>query len=213
MFELLRVFFTGLGISFLGALPLGVLNVAAMQLSVQENIRAAVRFALGVALVEVLYVRLSLVGMGWVMAHRGLFNALEWITVLLFVILAVSSFRTAGRGGREQKNLLLNNRVSRFWLGFTMSALNPVQIPFWFIWSTYLLSNRLLKPVELHFNLYTAGIGVGTLIALAAFIFGGRWVINKLNASNRAINYAVGAVFIISALVQCWRLLSKMHNA
>jgi threonine/homoserine/homoserine lactone efflux protein len=208
MFELIRIFITGLVISFLGALPLGVLNVAAMQVAVQESARAAIRFACGVALVEVLYVRLSLIGMNWVMAHRGLFNILEWVTVVLFIILAISSFAAARRSNKESKSLLLNNKLNRFWLGFTMSAVNPVQIPFWFIWSTYLLSNRLLNPVEWQYNVYTAGIGTGTLIALAVFIFGGKWLVNRLKTSNRMINYIVGAVFVISAGIQCWRLLT-----
>lgn len=102
--------------------------------------------------------------------------------------------------------------MNRFYLGLTMSALNPVQIPFWFIWSTYLLSNRFLKPTELQFNIYTAGIGVGTLTALAIFIFAGRWLVNKLKASHRVINITVGAIFVISAVIQLYRVITKPIN-
>ena len=99
--------------------------------------------------------------------------------------------------------------MNRFWLGFTMSAINPVQIPFWFIWSTYLLSNKILLPVPLYFNVYTAGIGMGTLSGLAIFIFAGKWLLNKLNASHRIINIIVGVVFIVSAAIQLYRVLYK----
>ena len=99
--------------------------------------------------------------------------------------------------------------MNRFWLGFTMSAINPVQIPFWFIWSTYLLSNKILLPLPLHFNIYTLGIGTGTLGGLAIFIFAGRWLLNKLKASNRVINIIVGIVFIVSAAIQLYRVLYK----
>ena len=81
MFSLLAIFFTGMLISFLGSLPLGSLNVSAMQLAIAENTKNAIRFSLGVALVEILYVRLSLTGIGWVIAHRQWFYTLEWITV------------------------------------------------------------------------------------------------------------------------------------
>ena len=99
--------------------------------------------------------------------------------------------------------------MNRFFLGFTMSALNPVQVPFWFIWSTYLLSNGVLKPLEIQYNFYTIGIGIGTLIGLAIFIFAGKWLVNKLQASHRAINIAVGIIFVVSAVIQLYRVINK----
>ena len=97
--------------------------------------------------------------------------------------------------------------MHRFWLGFTMSAVNPVQIPFWFIWSAYLFSNKLLLPTQAYYIFYIAGIGTGTLCGLAIFIFAGRWLVNKLHASNRIINIIVGIVFIVSAAIQLYRVL------
>lgn len=208
MFDLIRVSLTGLVISLLGSLPLGTLNVTAMQISVQENTRNAVKFAIGTALVEIIYVRISLKGMDWVMQHQQIFRILEWATVALFLILAVSSFRVASKN-KDQKNILLNNEMNRFFLGFTMSALNPVQIPFWFIWSTYLLSNGFLEPTEMQFNLYTLGIGIGTLSGFAIFIFAGKWLVNKLKASHKAINITVGVIFILSAGFQLYRVINK----
>ncbi|MEP6747567.1 MAG: LysE family transporter [Bacteroidota bacterium] len=212
MFSLLIIFFTGMLISFLGSLPLGSLNVSAMQIAITENLKNAIQFSLGVALVEILYVRLSLQGIDWILANQKLFCILEWVTVFIFIVMAASSFWVASKRGTAKKNMLLNNKMNRFWLGFTMSAINPVQIPFWFIWSTYLLSNKILSPVPLHFNIYTAGIGIGTLIGLALFIFTGRWLLNKLQATHRIINIVVGIVFVISAIIQLYRVVHKPFN-
>ena len=209
MYSLLTIFLTGMFISFLGSLPLGSLNVSAMQVAITENTRKAIQFSLGVALVEILYVRLSLKGINWIIANQLLFTVLEWMTVFLFIIMGISSFWAAAKKNSARKNILLNNNMNRFWLGFTMSAINPVQIPFWFIWSTYLLSNKILLPVALHFNLYTAGIGAGTLAGLAIFIFAGRWLLYKLHASHRIINIIVGIVFVISAAIQLYRIVYK----
>lgn len=210
--DLVAIFFTGMLISFLGALPLGSLNVSAMQIAIAENTRKAVFFSLGVALVEIGYVRLSLQGIDWVIANQRLFYTLQWITVFLFIVLAFSSFWAARKTGTNTKNILLNNSMNRFWLGFTMSALNPVQIPFWFIWSTYLLTNKILLPTAFQFNTYTIGIGIGTLGGLALFIFAGKWLSAKLKASNRVINIVVGIVFIISAAIQLHRVLTQPFN-
>lgn len=208
MLSLLRVFMAGMLISFLGTLPLGSLNISAMQVAIEEYTRNAVRFALGVALVEVIYVRVSLQAMTWVVAHQAVFRALEWITVGLFVVLAASSFLAARRKTGEQKSILLNNTIHRFFLGFAMSAVNPVQIPFWFIWSTYLLSIQVLVHSAAAYNCYTAGIGLGTLAGMAIFIFCGRWAVKKIKAGQRAVNIVAGLVFLVSAVIQFFRLLS-----
>ena len=41
------------------------MNIAAMQISVTDGIKPAIYFAIGVLLVEIIYVRLSLIAMNW----------------------------------------------------------------------------------------------------------------------------------------------------
>ena len=206
MFNLLYVLFVGLGISFLGTLPLGTLNVAAMQIANKENIKAGINFSLGVALVEVIYLRLSLKGVGWVIDHPRLFFSLGWVTVLLLVALSVFTFISALHK-REKKNVLLNNKMNRFLLGATMSALNPVQIPFWFGWSTYLMTNRVLLPKSIEFNFFTIGGGIGTLCGLAVFVFGGTFVVQKLNANQKKVDIVIGCIFAVTAVIQAYKVI------
>ncbi len=61
MRPLLKIFFIGMLISFLGSLPLATMNVAAMQIAISETIGTAMLFSLGSLLVEIIYVRISLV--------------------------------------------------------------------------------------------------------------------------------------------------------
>src|SRR6188768_3981271 len=136
MIDLIKVFFTGMLISFLGSLPLGTLNVAAMQIGIQESITNALYFSLGSLLVEMIYVRISLIGVDWIRKQRNLMKAMEWFTLLIILALAVGSFVAAAKGSEGAKNVLLQNNMHRFLLGMFMCAINPVQIPFWFGWST-----------------------------------------------------------------------------
>ena len=87
MIELLKVFFIGFLISFLGQLPLGNMNLTATQLSVQESFRNAWKYGLGIVLVEIIYLRLALTGMDWVVEYKQLFMIMGWLTVILFVAL------------------------------------------------------------------------------------------------------------------------------
>src|SRR5215469_11537788 len=95
MHPLVRIFFTGMAISFLGSLPLGTLNVAAMQIGITEGYTKAILFSLGSLLVEMIYVRISLVGIDWIRKQTKLFKILEWVTLAIVLALAISSFYAA----------------------------------------------------------------------------------------------------------------------
>lgn len=204
----LKIFFTGIVISFLGTLPLGTLNIAAMQISVSDGIRPALYFSLGALLVEIIYVRISLVAMDWVQKQQKLFRWFEWITVLIITALAVSNF-IAAASPHTQKNVILSHTIHRFWLGAALSAINPAQIPFWFGWSTALFAKKILQPRYDHYNTYIAGIGLGTFMGNSVFIFGGQLIVNRLNANQGLISWIIGGVFAVTAIIMAWRMMRR----
>jgi threonine/homoserine/homoserine lactone efflux protein len=204
-----KVFFWGMIVSFLGSLPLGTLNVAAMQISVQENVRNAILFALGSLSVEMIYVRVSLVGINWVRKQKKLFRWMEWITVAIVLALAIGSF-VAAMKPHPAKNVILNNSINRYFLGVMLSAINPVQIPFWFGWSTVLFTKNILQPKNSFYNFYIVGIGLGTLMGNCVFIFGGKWIVEKLNGNQSLLNWIIGGIFAVTALIFMIKIL--MHR-
>ena len=206
--KMLRIFATGLVISFLGTLPLGTLNIAAMQISITDGITPAMYFVLGALLVEVIYVRVSLVAMKWVMSHKNLFRWLEWISIVIILALAISSF-IAASDPVVKKNVLLSGGIHRFWLGVLMSALNPVQIPFWFGWSTVLFSKKVLEQNNSQYNIYIAGIGSGTFVGNLVFILGGRFIVDTLNANQKVLHWIIGGIFLLTAIILTIKVLRK----
>lgn len=216
--KILKIFFWGLVISFLGSLPLGTLNVAAMQIGIQEGIDQAIWFALGSLLIEMIYVRLSLVGIDWVRKQANLMKWMEWFTLAIIVALAAGSFISAAKGNGSAKNLLLNNNLHRFILGMLLCAINPVQIPFWFGWSTVLLNKNILEPKSVQYNFYIIGIGLGTLLGSSVFIFGGKWLVQRIANSQQYLNWVIGGIFALTAVIQLVKMLlnkdgvSKFHK-
>lgn len=206
MSRLFKIFFIGMLISALGTLPLGTLNIISMQISVAEGYLQAIYFALGVALVEIVYVRISLVGMDWVRKRKNLFKWLDWIAVIIVVALAVANFIAAGKP-QAAHNSIINNHMNRFLFGLMLSAINPVQIPFWFGWSTVLFSKKVLESNKTHYNYYIPGIGLGTLTGLAIFIFGGLLFAKTLEKNSNIVSYIIGGVFTITAIIQIVKIL------
>ena len=208
MHPLLKIFFTGMLVSFLGSLPLGTLNVAAMQISISDGIRAAILFSIGSLTAEIVYVRVSLVAMDWIRKKERIFLILEWVTLVIVVALAFFSFYAALQPSVE-KNIILSSSLPPLLLGLTMSAVNPVQIPFWFGWSTILFTKKILQPRKDHYNSYIMGIGIGTFIGNCIFIFGGRFAADKLNNNQHILNWVIGGIFSLTALIQLWKIYTK----
>ncbi|MFT3980911.1 MAG: LysE family transporter [Ferruginibacter sp.] len=218
MSGLIKVFFWGLLISFLGTLPMGTLNVTAMQIAIQESVQNALLFSLGSLTVEMIYVRISLVGINWVRRQEKLMRWMQWITLLIIVLLASGSIIAALHPDEEAKNVVLQNNIHRTLLGMGMCAINPVQIPFWFGWSTVLFTKGILKPVNAQYNWYIVGIGLGTLLGNSLFIFGGKFIAQRISNSTTYINWVIGIVFIITAIIQLYKILNhkgavdKIHD-
>ena len=205
---LLRIFFTGMLISFLGSLPLGTLNVAAMQIAISEGYHPAILFSLGSLTSEVVYVRLSLIAMDWVRRQQKLFKILEWVTLAIVVALSVSSFYAALHP-KAHHNFFLSSPLNKYLLGLVMCAVNPVQIPFWFGWSTVLFTKKILLPKTSHYNLYILGIGIGTMFGNFVFIFGGKLIADKINANEKILSWVIGFIFAITAVIQLWKILKN----
>jgi threonine/homoserine/homoserine lactone efflux protein len=205
---LIRIFFTGMLVSFLGSLPLGTLNIAAMQLAISDGVLAAMLFSTGSLLVEIIYVRLSLVAMDWVRKQERLFRILEWATFVIVVALAASSFYAALHPSVE-KNIILSSSLPPLVLGMMMCAINPVQIPFWFGWSTVLFTKKILLPRKDHYNTYIFGIGLGTFLGNCVFVFGGLLIARKINDNQHVLNWIIGGIFSLTALIQLWKILKK----
>lgn len=207
--KILRILLWGLMISFLGSLPLGTLNVAAMQIGIAEGYQNALLFSFGSLLVEMIYVRLSLVGISWIQKQVKLMKIMEWVTLAIIVVLAIGSFYAAFHSsGEQQVHFWDEINVNRFLLGAFMCAINPVQIPFWFGWSTVLFTKKILETVNSQYNSYIVGIGLGTLAGNCIFIFGGKLLVERISGSQQYLNWIIGGIFALTAAIQLWRILT-----
>jgi hypothetical protein len=132
---------------------------------------------------------------------------MEWITVAIVLALAIGSFAAAMKP-HAAKNVVLNNNINRYALGAMLSAINPVQIPFWFGWSTVLFTKNILAPKNSFYNLYIVGIGIGTLLGNFVFIFGGKWIVTMLNGNQNLLNWIIGGIFSVTAIIFLIKILT-----
>jgi threonine/homoserine/homoserine lactone efflux protein len=108
-----------------------------------------------------------------------------------------------------EKNIVLSSPLPKIVLGFVMSAVNPVQIPFWFGWSAVLFSKNILRPGFWNYNAYLLGIGAGTFIAHCLFMLGGKWLGEQLNSGQQYLNWVIGFIFLATGIIQLIKIYTK----
>jgi threonine/homoserine/homoserine lactone efflux protein len=204
----LKILSIGLLISFLGSLPLGTMNIVATEISIQLGKAAAILFCVGAVVIEIMYVRLALTAMDKIVKHPVLFRFCEWLSVIMILVLATASFIAAKHFAGLGHALPVN--VSHpFLFGVLLSATNPLHVTFWFGWSTILIDKGILIPKPINYNLYIAGIGLGSITGYLVFIEGGNYIINKLRVNQQTLNWLIGAVLFLTGIVQLIKIIRK----
>lgn len=208
----MRILLVGWLISFLGSLPLGTMNIAAIRIAVYDGRMNAFMYASGSLLAELLYVHLVLVAMSWVQSQHKLFRFLEWITLLIIIALAFGSIIAATRSV-DGVDLYGDHTPHPFFWGLLLSITNPLHIPFWLGWTTILVNKKVLPPVKRHYRFYMTGIAIGTINGFAVFIYGGRYFAQQLKEHQQVMSAVVGMILLVTAAVQGYKIVNRAGNA
>jgi threonine/homoserine/homoserine lactone efflux protein len=187
-----------------GSLPLGNLNVAAMQIAIKETLWKAIWFSIGVIIVEVAYLIITLSIIGKYAISEKIFFYFQLLSIAVLVILAIGSFNAAGN--KSGKNTIIDNRTKRFHLGVLMSSVNPLQIPFWAGWVVYLISRSLIVNTWVGYALFALSVGLGTFIALLVFVFIGNEFSVIMMRKQKHVNTLIGCLFAVMAIFQIFKL-------
>lgn len=205
---LTKIFFWGGIISFLGSLPLGPLNIFTTYVSESKGVSAGFAFAAGCIIVEIIYVRITLVAINWLQSRKKLFKMLEWISVVIIFALAVFCFYAAYNNLSFIASIPAIKKYP-FLAGMFFSLIEPMKIPFWFVWTTFLMTNKTLIPVNKYYNYFVAGVATGSFFGFMPFIFSGNYFIVAIKTHQVKINLITGIILLLTALIQVYRTLKK----
>lgn len=194
-------FLVALGISFVGSLPLGVLNLTAVAIRIRQSVRALIAFSVAAALIEWLQVWVSLYLVNHLREQTGSWAWAEYGAVLLFWGIGIYYLRS------PQKTKKAHQLPSGFSQGVFLSLLNPLAIPFWIFWgfSVVQWGHSLTHYTEQ--LLFTIGVALGTLLALLGFGLLGHVLKDRLPAFERYLNQLIGWTLISLGTYQLFRLV------
>lgn len=163
----------GFAVGLLGAIPPGPVNVNVIRKASLVQTRAALRVALGAALVDTVICGFVAMGFGWAL-ERVVTNPWTRLGLALFLlaaglkILFFDRDRDAERGAVRPGLTAPPKEVSgsRFPLlvGVLLGAANPALFVNWTLLISFLVGHRLLPPGLLPAGVFAAGVGIGVFV-------------------------------------------------
>jgi len=165
---IIQVFILGFILSFIGSIPPGTLNLAVLQLGMEYKIKAALRFALAVAIIEYPYAWIAVVFEDWVTASPIIVDNFQLITAIVMLVIGAFSVWSA----RKPSEFSVRFNESGFRRGLVLSILNPMAIPFWIAYTAFLKSQGWIDLSSQWFvHSYVLGTSVGVMALLTLFAF------------------------------------------
>lgn len=201
-----QIFYWGLAISFLGSLPPGIMNIVGSQIAGNRGQGEALFYVTGFMLAEIVVVRLALAAMKRLVRSKKFFHLLEWMTAGMLISFSIICF-IAANSMKQAPVVLPNFLLPSFVMGVLISLINPVHIPFWLGWSTVLMNKGILRPGFKQYNLYIAGIGIGTIAGFIVYILGEQWLLMAFQSNQYLINCIIGFAFFITAFLHIRKMI------
>jgi threonine/homoserine/homoserine lactone efflux protein len=211
--EIAHHIWLGFTSSFLGTLPLGMLNLTILQLALANRQRQATAFSLGATLIEVVQIGITLLSMNVLSAIPRLSQAISIISIPILLYLGYQNFkkrqntveeRNPEEGGKgEQKKL-----KSAFWQGVVLGFANVVVYPFWLLWGNFFVQNGWLLPTPEAYFYFSLAAGLGTFGAFLFFILLGKILWKRLSRVQKIIDQLIGYTFFGFAAFQFFKIFS-----
>jgi hypothetical protein len=141
-----------------------------------------------------------------VFRYKKLFRVMGWITGVLLLFMAAGSFVAAVQMTGFQTALPVA-RALPFVSGLIISSVNPLHFVFWTGWSTVLMNRQILKSGGWSYATYIGAISLGSMLGFACYIYGGNYLIMRWQSHQSLMNWSIGAVLLITAVIQFYKML------
>lgn len=201
---LLQNLLVAIVVNFIGYLPFGNINLTTVQISSNRGMKQALTFVTTFSIFEAFFTYLLLQFAEWFADKKELIHWLDWILIFIFMILGFSAWKSAGNKNFKEKQQYGNGDSIR--LGIVLGIFNPMQIPFWMIGGTYLISNGWVDADNLGLEVFAVGAAIGAFLALYLFAKFAIYIKERFSLSSKAINKTVAVIFFILIFVQLGKI-------
>ncbi|WP_196890711.1 LysE family transporter [Aureivirga marina] len=204
MIGFLYLFF-GVSLAFLGALPLGTVNLSVVHTTIRYNLISAMKIVIAAAFAEII---LSFFALHCSMYVNDFISKNQIINVIIAVVLVLvgSALFFVKKEQKEKDENAKHPSFSNAVKGFLLALLNPPVLVFWLFAFTFVESKEwlhinIMRPIH-ELILFFIGVYVGKFLAL--FLYGKLSVLiqNKVQNISKYLNKGIGAILFIIGTFQ-----------
>ncbi len=206
-------FFIGFSISFIGALPLGYLNVFGFEIYKKNGIISLIFYLLGVLVIEAIVIYMTFIFAEILTKNKKLMQIISLLSIF-FLLLMAYFFRFQSKNYVQNDQLLLPiSMSSTIYLGLVLSLLNVVQIPFWTSWNIYVVANQYVNFKKYSKYSYVIGAIIGSFVGMLTVILSLVWLSANINwIQNHLLHDFLPLLFLLMAIFQFLMYLKKQKN-
>ena len=200
---LVLTFFVAVIVNFVGYIPLGNINLTAMQISINKGLKQVFVFAVSFALVEGFLTYILMRFAEWFASKEGLMIWLEWLMVGIFLLMGTLSYIHSKKEAKPLSDVKKRDSIKT---GIILGVFNPMIIPFWTIGGTYLIAHDWITTAGVGLVVFAIGASVGSFLCLYLFGRFAQYIQNRFSFSHRVINRSIAYMFFVLAILQTVRL-------
>lgn len=201
MWMFFLTFLVAVVMNFVGYIPFGNINLTTVQISVNRGIKQAVYFITTFSIVDILCTYALMSFAEWFASHADWLNYLDFVLIAIFLIMGFISWNTA-----EHPKEVEYRRRDSIRYGVILGIFNPMQIPFWMIGGTYLISENWITTEGWGLEIFSVGAGLGAFLSLYLFARFAKYIQEKFALSAKVINKSIACVFFLLALIHIIKL-------
>ena len=196
----------GFGVSFIGSIPLGYLNVIGFDIYTQNGLWATVYYLLGVVLIEMFVIYFTLIFAKTLAENLKLKKFIQAFSIVFMFLLAYGFYSSA----HSETNFSTTFNYAPLPLGIVLSSLNFIQIPFWTGWNVWLLNGQYIEVSGGRKYVYVLGTIAGTFCGMLTLILALHYFTSNIDfLSKYLMQLIIPLVFLCLGIYQALQFFRK----
>ncbi|HLF50720.1 LysE family transporter [Flavobacterium sp.] len=199
--------FLGFLTAAVGITPPGLINMTAAKVSLKDGRNEAISFAIGATVIVFFQTILALLFAEFIDRTPNVINILQEIGLVIFSLLTVYFFWTAGKPKIPKEELKIRSKTNRFFLGMLLSALNLFPIPYYAFISITLSSYGYFSFSKSFVFTFVSGVVLGSFSVFYLYILFFKKQEGKSSFLMNNGNYIIGSITGLVSLITLFKLL------
>jgi threonine/homoserine/homoserine lactone efflux protein len=204
------IFFLGLFVALIGVIPPGLLNMTAAKISLKEGASRGIMFSTGVSIVVFIQTYIAAIFARYLSNRSDIVEILQRVAFVIFVLITIYFLVLASKQKEPKVKTEIKSKHGRLLHGMLLSSLNVFPIPYQAYMTITMASFGWMNFERTSIVTYVTGASMGTFVALYFYIFFFDKIKDKKFTSQKSMNYSIGIITGIVALVTFINILREL---